>query len=87
MHSYSEITEVSLAPSNIWHKQSFSSITSALPFIQDTLILPSVGLCVKYLELDITTTNLLLEKELDFHSYTIPNTELLKTSTRKKMYV
>lgn len=69
MHSYSEITDISLlVPSNRWYKQGFSRITPALPYIHDMLILPSVGLRIKYLGLDVITMYFLLEKQLDFRS-------------------
>lgn len=38
----------------------------------DKITLPSVGLCFKYFKLG-SITDFLLEEQLDFHSYTIPN--------------
>lgn len=57
------------------YKQGFSSPTvdAALLHIHDKTILPSVGLCFKYFELGIITTNFLVEQQLGFHNYTIMN--------------
>lgn len=75
MHSYSEIIENSLL--NPPHKdnlsKAFPTADQVLLYIQDTVILPSTGLCIKYFELDIITTDFLVEKQLDFYNYTILN--------------
>lgn len=64
MHSYSEIIENSLL--NLPHKdnlsKAFPTTDQVLLYIQDTVILPSTGLCIKYFELDIITIDFLLEK-------------------------
>lgn len=53
--------------------KAFPTADQVLLYTQDTVILPSTVLCIKYFELDIITTDFLLEKQLDFYNYTILN--------------